>query len=101
MPVIRYRCDGCQLDLKRDGSNHFIVKIEAFAAAGKLEFNEEDLQRDHAAEMETIIRNLACTSPDEIEDQVYRSFRFDLCPECHRSFLRHPLARLIEERRRS
>lgn len=89
--MIRYRCDGCQLDLKRDGSNHFIVRIEAFAAAGKLEFTPEDLERDHAAEMETIIRDLACTSPDEIEDQVYRSFRFDLCPKCHRAFLKNPL----------
>ncbi len=99
--VIRYRCDGCQHDLQRDGSNHFIVRIEAFAAAGTLEFTEKDLQRDHRSEMETIIRDLACTSPDEIEDQVYRSFRYDLCPECHRVFLKNPLARVIEERRRS
>ena len=32
--MIRYRCDGCGVDLASDGSNHFIVKIEAFAAAG-------------------------------------------------------------------
>jgi hypothetical protein len=89
--VIRYRCDGCQADLQRDGSNHFIVKIEAYAAAGKLEFTEEDLRRDHRAEMETVIRDLARVSPDEIEDQVYRAFRYDLCPRCHRAFLAGPL----------
>lgn len=89
--MIRYRCDGCRQDLKRDGSNHFIVRIEAFAAAGSLEFSEEELNRDHVAEMETIIRDLACTPPDEIEDQVYRSFRYDLCPGCHRAFLKNPL----------
>jgi len=99
--VIRYRCDGCELDLKRDGSNHFIVKIEAFAAAGSLEFTEEDLKRDHAADMEMIIRDLACTPPDEIEDQVYRSFRYDLCPQCHRAFLRNPIATLNPERKPS
>ena len=101
MIVIRYRCDGCQQDLKRDGSNHFIVKIEAFAAAGSLEFTEEDLKRDHAADMEMIIRDLACTPPDEIEDQVYRSFRFDLCPQCRRAFLRNPMSTLNPERRPS
>ncbi len=91
--MIRYRCDGCGRDLKRDGSDHFIVKMEAFAAAGKLEFTEEDLRRDHRAAMEGVIRDLARISPDEIEDQVYRAFRFDLCPGCHRAFLAAPLGR--------
>ena len=29
----------------------------------------------------------------ELEDQVYKSFRFDLCPECHKKFLKDPLNR--------
>jgi len=45
--MIRYRCDGCGLDLKRDDSNHYIVKIGVFAAAGKLDFTEQEVQRDH------------------------------------------------------
>lgn len=89
--MIRYRCDGCGLDLARDGSNHFIVKIEAFAAAGKTEFIDKDLRRDHRAELGRLIDKLAAQSPDEIEDQVYpafltgrgrkrlRSVRKDLC----------------------
>ena len=34
-------------------------------------------------------------SPDEqeLEDQVYKNFRFDLCPECHKKFLKDPLGR--------
>lgn len=71
--MIRYRCDGCGMDLAKDGSNHFIVKIEAFAAAGKTEFTEEDLQRDHQAELSRLIKKLEAQSPDEIEDQVYRA----------------------------
>jgi len=90
--MIRYRCDGCGVDLARDGSNHFIVKIDAFAAAGKLEFKAEDLERDHAAEIRRTLETLKRQSADEIEDQVYRHFRFDLCPACHRRFLVQPLA---------
>ena len=90
--MIRYRCDGCGLDLARNGSNHYIVKIEAFAAAGRLEFTEQDLQRDHQAEMRRVLAELEKKSPDEIEDQVYRALRYDLCPACHRRFLEHPLA---------
>lgn len=90
--MIRYRCDGCGVDLAKDGSDHFIVKIEAFAAAGKTEFTAEDLQRDHKAELNRLIDKLHAQSPDEIEDQVYRALRFDLCPGCHRRFLDAPLA---------
>ncbi len=89
--MIRYRCDGCGIDLARDGSNHFILKIEAFAAAGRLEITQEDLQRDHQAEMRRLIDELSKRSMDEIEDQVFRQMRFDLCPGCHRSFLKSPL----------
>jgi len=90
--VIRYRCDSCGVDLDRDGSGHFIVKIEAFAAAGKLEFTREELARDHETEIRELIDNLANRSPDEIEDTVYRSFRYDLCTACHRRFIRSPIA---------
>ncbi len=89
--MIRYRCDGCGIDLARDGSNHFIIKIEAFAAAGKTEFTQENLRRDHQVELNSLIEKLEALTPDEIEDQVYRALRFDLCPGCHRKFLDAPL----------
>lgn len=90
--MIRYRCDGCGLDLERDGSNHYILKMEAYAAAGRLDFSREEVERDHEAEMKRLIAELEKRSPDELEDQVYRNMRFDLCPECHRRFLLSPLA---------
>ena len=96
--MIRYRCDGCGLDLKRDGSNHYIVRIEAFAAAGKLEFTEQEAQRDHQVEIRRLLADLAHHTPDEIEDQVYRALRYDLCPACHRRFLASPLAVLDSPR---
>lgn len=92
--MIRYRCDGCGMDLKPDGSNHFIIKIEAFAAAGKLEFTREDLERDHGGEIRRLLGELGNRSPDDIEDQVYRALRYDLCPTCHRAFLDAPIARI-------
>ncbi len=97
--MIRYRCDGCGADLDRNGSGHFIVKVEAFAAAGKLEFTREELARDHEAEIRELMDDLANRSPDEIEDSVYRSFRYDLCTACHRRFIRSPLAGAAREGR--
>ncbi len=92
--MIRYRCDGCGQDLARDGSNHYILKIEAFAAAGKLEFTRQDLEKDHDAEIRKVLSQMESHSPDELEDQVYRSFRYDLCPACHQRFIRSPLGDL-------
>ncbi len=89
--MIRFRCDGCGVDLARDGSNHYILKMEAFAAAGKLEFTRQDLEKDHDAEIRKVLSQMEKHTPDELEDQVYRSFRFDLCPACHRRFLVNPL----------
>ena len=96
--MIRYRCDGCGLDLSLDGSNHYILKIEAFAAAGKLEFTKADLERDHQAEIRRLISHLEKKHPDDIEDQVYRALRFDLCPACHQRFLERPLAVLASNK---
>lgn len=90
--MIRYRCDGCGDDLPRDGSNHFILKIEAFAAAGKLEFTKQDIEKDHEAEIRRVLSQLEGHSHDDIEDQIYRALRYDLCPTCHRRFLAEPLA---------
>ena len=95
--MIRYSCDGCGLELERDGSNHYILRLEAFAAAGKLEFTKQDLEHDHQAEIRRVLADLENHSPDDIEDQVYRSLRFDLCPACHRRFLASPLAGIARD----
>jgi len=92
--MIRYRCDLCGVDLARDGSNHFIVKIEAYAAAGQLEFTEADTRVDSKSEIRRTLAELEKKSPDDIEDSVYRSFRYDLCPACHKRYLASPLAAL-------
>ena len=95
--MIRYRCDGCGIDLESDGSNHFIVKIEVFAAAGRLEFTNQELQRDHSAELRRLIGELETSSPDDVEDRVYRAMRYDLCPDCQRRFLCGPLGKVRSE----
>ncbi|HWL93139.1 MAG TPA: hypothetical protein VNT79_06365, partial [Phycisphaerae bacterium] len=79
-----------------DGAGHFIIKIEAFAAAGRLEFTKEDLARDNRTDIESLIREMATRSPDDLENEVYRALRFDLCRQCHRRYLVEPLAAIRE-----
>jgi len=70
------------------------VKVEVFAVADPLTITEEDLKRDHRAEIARLLDQLEKMDPDEIEDQVYRSFRFDLCPQCHKAYIRNPIQRV-------
>ncbi len=91
--MIRYKCDICGRSLEANDPARYIVRVEAFAAAGPLEITEADLKRDHKAEIKRLIDQLKQTSPDEVEDQVYRAFRFDLCGGCHRNYIGNPLGR--------
>ena len=90
MPV-RYACDRCGCRLEPDDPNRFVVKVEVFAAADHLTITEEDLKRDHGAEIARLVKQLDRMDPDDIEDQTYRAFRFDLCRDCHRQYLRDPI----------
>jgi len=89
--AIRYTCDRCGRTLDPNDPNRFVIKIEAFAAADQLTITEEDLARDHRAEMRRIVQQLDSMSPDAVEDQTYRMFRFDLCRECHAEYLKNPI----------
>ena len=89
--MIRFRCDKCGRSLAANAPERYIISIEAYAAAGPLEFSKEDLEKDHRARIKQLIDQLRGADPDQIEDQVYRRLRFDLCTDCHRRFLDHPL----------
>lgn len=89
--MIRYRCDGCGCDLPPNDSSRFIVKIEVFASASTLEISAEDLAKDHAAEIEALIKQTRSMPLEELEDGVYRSLQFDLCPACRRRYLADPI----------
>ena len=73
-----------------DDPGRYIIKVEAFAAAGPLEISEEDLAKDHTQQIKDLIESLRAQDADSIEDSVYRAFRYDLCAQCHRKFLQQP-----------
>ena len=91
--LIRYECDKCGTPLGANDSERFIVRIEAYAADSPIEFSKEELAKSRPDELRRLIEQLKNANPDEMEDQTYRSRRFDLCAGCHREFLKHPLGR--------
>ncbi|MBI4558979.1 MAG: hypothetical protein HY706_15460 [Candidatus Hydrogenedentes bacterium] len=88
--MITYRCDGCGRTLAQDALR-YTVKIDVRAAYDELEVHLADLVRDHRAEILALIERLKHKDPREIEETVYKAFKLDLCPACHRAYIRDPL----------
>ena len=88
--MIRYECDKCGLAIGANDPQRFIVRFEVFAAAGHVDLDTVmSGNSEHA--LEEVVKELAKADPDEIEDQTYRSFRFDVCDACRRELLKRPL----------
>ena len=69
-----------------------------------IEVRGTDSQRVTRAEIRALLEQMRGMDPQELEDGVFKEFRFDLCMACQRRFLRDPLgrearARVVEERR--
>ena len=76
--------------MEANDHRRFIVKLEVYAAAGPVDL-DPDVKADLAGELDRVLQALADADPDEIEDETYRSFRFDVCDACRKVLLQHPL----------
>jgi len=88
--VIRYECDRCGVALQPNDHQRYILRMEVFAAADHIDLDAESASRPHL-DLRTVISELAKANPDDVEDRTYRILRFDLCDNCRRAVLRHPL----------
>lgn len=84
-------CDCCGKGLLIDEEVRYLVRIEVKAAYDPLELVREDLERDLRAEMDALVERMKGMSREEAANQVYREFRFDLCPGCQKEYVRRPL----------
>ena len=84
--MIRYECDKCGASMRANDAQRYIVKIEVYAAAVHMDLSR-DLAKDGPSELESVMKELAAANPDDIEDQTYRSFRFDVCDRCRKDLL--------------
>ena len=88
--MIRYECDKCGVAIGANDPQRFIVRFEVFAAASHVDLDA--VTSGHPGHgLEEVVKELARADPDEIEDQTYRSLRFDVCDACRRELLKRPL----------
>lgn len=88
--MVHYTCDMCGAKIERS-SLRYIVKTEVFAGYDTLIITKEDLERDHSKEIEELIRKMGEMDPKKLADDVYVSFKFDLCKKCKEIYTRDPL----------
>jgi hypothetical protein len=91
--MLHVTCDLCGKEMRPGEDQHFVVKIEAFAAHDPSELTDEDLDVDHMEAVSELLRE--CEENDcgaELVDPC-KNFRYDLCPQCHGRFIKDPLAR--------
>ena len=85
-------CSLCGKTLMLEEDVRYVVQIRVFAAADPLEFGPQELRKDWRPELERLVRRMEKMNAEELEAQVFKEFRFFLCPRCQRDYIRDPLA---------
>src|SRR5262245_751054 len=91
--MLHFTCDLCGKELRPGDDQRYVVKMEAYAAQDPAEITDADLDEDH---MEAVCQQIRDDEEDGLESELinpHKDFRFDLCADCHKRFLRDPLAR--------
>jgi hypothetical protein len=91
--MIHHSCDLCKRLIDTEQDIRYVVKMEVYAALDPA-LDQADDDRDGLQEVQEMLARMEESDNGElVEDDVYQSLRFDLCPECRKKFLNHPLGR--------
>ncbi len=88
--MLHFTCDFCGCEM---GESRFVAKMEIYPAFDPEELDEGNLDSDHLQEISEIIAEMELSGDQQLEDCGAKFFRFDLCPECQRKFVKDPLGR--------
>jgi hypothetical protein len=83
-------CDRCG-QLIEEGALRYIAKIQVYAAYDPLNVDFADMTRDYTNEIKEILKRCEDLSEEELMQDVYVDFQFDLCRACQRSYIKEPL----------
>jgi hypothetical protein len=92
--MLHVTCDLCGKELRPGEDHRYVVKLEVFAAHDPAEITEADLDEDHMEAVSQLLRDMEDNLVDPTATEpTHQSFRYDLCPECRRKFVRDPLGK--------
>jgi hypothetical protein len=88
--MLHFTCDLCSRELSDE---RYVVRIEVYPGFDPEEVDEEQLDADHLQAISEALQEVEENGKLELEDCSTKAFRFDLCPRCHKKFLKDPLGR--------
>ena len=89
--MLQFSCDMCGKDILPQADRRYVVKMEVFAAHDQHELTDDDLDDDHLESLSEMLQEMDETGIEPDLAPAYKQIRYDLCPECHKKFLRDPL----------
>jgi hypothetical protein len=90
--MLHITCDRCGKEVQ-EHEDHYIVKIEVFAAHDPAGLTEADLDEDHVEAVSELLRDMEDVEDCEQLEPASRQFRYDLCPGCRKKYTQAPLAK--------
>ena len=90
--MIHYICDRCKRQINIADQTRYIVQIDIHSAVDPPREDLED-DVDHLAELHQMLEGIVDSDLDDPCAESSHHGRYDLCPECHRQFLKNPLGR--------
>ncbi len=94
--MMHYSCDCCKRPIPNDDVR-YVVRMEVYAAFDQNPLVELDEDRDHLQEMQDILQCAEDEDDEAVAPEVYEQMRFDLCSDCRKNFVKHPLGRGLSD----
>jgi hypothetical protein len=91
--MVHFTCDLCGKELTGAGESRYVVKIEAYPGFDPTEIKEDDLDDDPMEAVAQILQRDEALVGEDAAASLNKGFRFDLCPACHRKFVKDPLGK--------
>lgn len=91
--MIHFTCDACQRTIDSENESRYVVRLEVYEALGDTaDTNCEEA--DHLQEIEDIIERIDELNETQLDDDLYKQVRYDLCPDCRKRFMQNPLGKV-------
>jgi hypothetical protein len=90
--MIHYTCDRCKRQINTVDQTRYVVQIDIQTACDQLKAEPPD-DIDQLSELHLMLEGLTDPGIDDDDPESSHHGRYDLCPECHRQFLKNPLGR--------
>lgn len=81
---IKYFCDSCSKQLFHP-QDRYVLEVKLYAAP-EIELTEEDLKKDMQKEMQKLIEETKDMDKKELEEEVFVSYKLNLCKRCRNTF---------------